>query len=243
MIKFKLNKFRSRIYFKIKPTIFEIFSLNEYIQCKYIKNIFGFNRIVKYTKFIDLTLSEEEILNNFKKNTRYDIRKSEMDGNIFITNNKFDIFVDYYNDFAEKKGLTILDKENFKEQFLSSNILITSIVNDKEILAMHSYMIDKTINRVRLWYSASIFRQFEKQSLNRNIVARANKSLHYHDIKVFKSKGYLLYDFGGYAYNTDSSDLIGINNFKDQFGGELVEESNYTTFIYYILKKIKTYLT
>ena len=54
MIKFKLNKFRSRIYFKTKPTIFEIFSLNEYIQCKYTKNIFGFNRFVKYTKFIDL---------------------------------------------------------------------------------------------------------------------------------------------------------------------------------------------
>ena len=49
-----------------------------------------------------------------------------------------------------RKIVSFFDKENFKEQFLSNNILITSIVNDKEILAMHSYMIDKTINRASL---------------------------------------------------------------------------------------------
>ena len=104
------------------------------------------------------------------------------------------------------------------------------------------YMKDDKLGRVRLWYSASNFRQYEKQNLSRNIIARANKSLHYDDMKYFKRKEYLLYDFGGYAYKTDSPDLIGINNFKDQFGGDLVEESNYSTFLYSLIKNIKTYL-
>ena len=48
------------------------------------------------------------------------------------------------------------------------------------------------------------------------------------DMIYFKKEGYAIYDFGGYAYGTNNPDLIGINNFKDQFGGELVEESNFS---------------
>jgi hypothetical protein len=243
MLKFNLSQFRKRIYFKSKPTFFDMFTLNEFIQSSYKGKLFGFNRSGKYTKLINLQISEEEIFKNFKKNTRYDIRKSNEDGSVFSINSDINSFIKYYNVFAKQKGLSILTADSFGFDKLDKNILITNITKDDKVLSMHLYMVDNKINRVRLWYSASIFREYEKEDINRNIIARANKNLHFYDMKYFKSKGFLLYDFGGYAYKTTSSDLIGINSFKDQFGGILVEESNYSTIVYTILKNIKTNLT
>jgi lipid II:glycine glycyltransferase (peptidoglycan interpeptide bridge formation enzyme) len=53
----------------------------------------------------------------------------------------------------------------------------------------------------------------------------------------FKEKIYLEYDFGGYAFGTSNAKLQGINKFKDSFGGELVEQSNYIPFLINLLLK------
>ena len=58
-------------------------------------------------------------------------------------------------------------------------------------------------------------------------MGRANRFLHLEAIKLFKKDGYSLYDLGGYAKNTTDPVMIGINKFKDSFGGRLLEESHY----------------
>ena len=54
MIKFNLNRFRKRIFFKSRPTIFDMFTFNEFIQSSYKDRLFDFNRNAKYTKLIVL---------------------------------------------------------------------------------------------------------------------------------------------------------------------------------------------
>ena len=119
MIKFKLNKIRKRIYFKPKPSIFDMFTFNEFIQSSINKQLFGFYRTQKYTKIINLKMSEEEIFKNFKKNTRYDIRKSIEEENIFSVVTDIHLFIKYYNIFAKQKQLSLLSLDSFDQKILS----------------------------------------------------------------------------------------------------------------------------
>jgi hypothetical protein len=184
-------------------------------------------------------MSLKTIENGFRKNTRYDIRKSEKNENQIITVSNPEDFVEYYNDFSRRKYLPLIKKENFMKIYHASNIKITSIINSNNTLAMHSYILDKKIGRVRLWYSASIFRSYDKKDKKRLLVAIANKNLHFKDMEYFKNEGYIVYDFGGYAYQSNDPTLLGINNFKDQFGGKLIKEANYSSFLFSIAKQFK----
>ena len=107
-----------------------------------------------------------------------------------------------------------------------------------EPLVMHLYLVDYIGKRVTLSYSASLFR-YEKLSTVKNIIGNANRFLHYNDMIYFKSKGFKIYDLGGYAKDTNDSEKKGINFFKDSFGGEFIEESNYFSIPAYIGKKIQ----
>lgn len=240
MIKLKISFFKKRIYFKNKPSFLDFFTFNDFIQCESTRKIKGFKRFKKYTKIIDLSDNKEKILLSFRKNTRYDIRKSETNLNQFNANANVEDFVKFYNEFATIKNLSTLNGEFFKKQLKSKKVIITSLAVKGELIAMHSYLIDKKIKRVRLWYSASSFRSFNKEDHDkRNLIARTNKNLHFKDMIYFKEKGYLKYDFGGYAFKSNKPDLIGINNFKDQFNGVLKEESNYISYFANCIKLMK----
>jgi len=64
------------------------------------------------------------------------------------------------------------------------------------------------------------------------VVGRANRFLHYEDIRYFKEHGYETYDLGGYAKDTQDPKLQGINVFKESFGGTIVEQYNYYSPLY-----------
>jgi hypothetical protein len=108
-------------------------------------------------------------------------------------------------------------------------MLVTEMSVGGQPLVMHAYLQDKTIGRVALWKSASHFRTLEgaEGQQQRNLIGRANRLLHFSDMKHLRNDGFEIYDLGGYAPDTDDLALKRINDFKDSFGGELVEESNY----------------
>jgi len=80
------------------------------------------------------------------------------------------------------------------------------------------------------------------ENFDRNLIGRANKYLTVTDINYFKEQGFKTFDFGGFAKDTENESLKGINNYKLQFGGELVRCTNYYSFNYWILKKISKLL-
>ena len=104
----------------------------------------------------------------------------------------------------------------------------TKVISGNDILAMHSYLVDSESRQAVLYTSSSAFRT-ESDGQKRNFIGRANRWLHYQDILLFKSRGlvFLDLDFGGYAKVSPNVELQRINQFKEGFGGTLVEQSNY----------------
>ena len=50
-------------------------------------------------------------------------------------------------------------------------------------------------------------------------------------MEYFKVHGFSIYDFGGYAYNTQDIQKQGINKFKLSFGGEIVKYYDYQSYL------------
>jgi lipid II:glycine glycyltransferase (peptidoglycan interpeptide bridge formation enzyme) len=56
------------------------------------------------------------------------------------------------------------------------------------------------------------------------MIGRANRLLHWEDIRYFKSQGYLIYDFGGIGVDINDKEKQAINKFKECFNGVRVKE-------------------
>lgn len=228
MIAITLNNFlfikREAKYFADKPVLFNFLTI--FYQTTSLKQHFGFKRTSKFTKVVNLSLSNEEILDGFDKNTKYEVNRSERENieiDFVMPYNDFKIF---YNSFATAKKLALLkDTTYFK-----NNLFISTAYFEGKPVVCHSYLLDTQLKIVRLLHSASVIHNSEDKAF-RGIVGRANRYLHHKDMLHFKEKGYLKYDFGGYAFNTNNTSLQGINKFKDGFGGDLIEQSNYTPFL------------
>jgi hypothetical protein len=237
MLSFPKGKFRNEIWFSTKPPVRDIVSFNIFRQCFSTQKLWGFKREDFFTKIIDLTQSETEIQNQFNKTTKYDMNRAGREKVQFRLGESIDSFISFYNEFAETKGLQFItsnlyfqDRENFK---------ITMATLDGNTLVMHCYLTDVAIKRVRLLYSASHFRIMD--NVDKSMVGRANKFLHYQDMLYFKDQGYAYYDLGGYGKDSIDDEILKINTFKDGFGGSLVRQSNYIPYLYILFQKLKPF--
>ncbi|RJO61123.1 peptidoglycan bridge formation glycyltransferase FemA/FemB family protein [candidate division WS5 bacterium] len=226
-------------FFYEKPKHFDALRMVDYNATRDKKNYFGFKRKIIYTKIIDLTCTPDELLAQFRKNTKYEIKRAEKEGIKFAIESNLDTFLCFYNSFAESKKqykeVPPLKRNDF--ECLTSYLIITKAVFENEILVMHSYLIDKDIKRVRLLNTSSLFRH-EHNSQKKCLIGRANRFLHFQDMIYFRNEGFEIYDMGGYAHNTKDKEKQKISEFKDSFGGELIEESAYTSLPLYICREI-----
>jgi hypothetical protein len=212
----------SIIWFANKPM--KLNCLNSfYKQSTCCEDVSGYQRKSFYTKIIDLTASEEDIAGKFDKSTIYKIRRSEKEGVTTDIESDINQFVIFYNLFANTKQLSNLGHNFYNYR---SVLFITKAVYNEQDIVMHAYITDKNLKRVRLFHSASLFREMNNAE-SKAIVGRANRLLHFKDMCLFKKEGYEIYDLGGYAEGTSDEALLGINKFKDSFGGKLIQESDY----------------
>ena len=182
---------------------------------------------VAYSLHLDLkNIDEDTIFQRMGKNTKYEINRAELRDNLSIlltctpSDDEVNSFSLFYNKFAKNKKLSLCDNVLLHE-LKKQNVLVLSNAKDEtgNLLCCHAYIINK--NEVRLLYSASHFRMVEGNE-RRALIGRANRYLHWFDIKNFKNKGYDIYDFGGLTMTKGNS----IDEFKFGFGGEVVEEYN-----------------
>jgi len=182
------------------------------------------------TLHIDLSQSEDALLKDITKNTRYEInrffKKDTLDCKIIA---KPDIeiintFANFYNDFAEKKGLKKCNTQKI-ERLAEKNGIIFSVVLNKHLNAIcyHVFIVNGV--RTRLLHSVSQFRDIKDKD-EQKMIARANRGLHWFDMKYFKANGYKIYDMGGLADLDIHPDMASINKFKKGFGGKEVTEYN-----------------
>lgn len=178
---------------------------------------------------IDLTAPLEDISVPISKNTRYKIQRAEREG--FAPRLVMDptiaegsLFADYYDTFAQHKGLAPCNRPKVKALCESSALLLSSVAEtDGNLASAHAYVKDSSLGRVRLLYSASHFRAMS-DSGERNRVGRANRLLHWHEILTLKDFGFRLYDLGGIPLDSSDREKNAIARFKLEFGGKLLIE-------------------
>ena len=126
-----------------------------------------------------------------------------------------------YNDFVKLKGVSSsYNPIAVKEYLLHNNLILTIAYFNDDKIAQHVYVCDD-IN-AKLLYSVSIFRN---EGLDKNLIGRANKGLHWFDILNFKSQKKQTLDWGGVTSFVSPN---GIDKFKMGFGTEQLTTYNLT---------------
>lgn len=238
-LKIKKGPFTSNIkWFCPRPKIREAFGFFEYDQCLYQKKLFGFCYESFYTIHVDITVDEETLLANCRKDTRYKIKRARREGIQFKIGNDFDQFVKFYNEFAISKNIATISKSDL--ELFRPYIHITQAVYEEEILVTHTYFFDEEIKRACLLHTASLFRNCDDSKM-RQIIGRANRFLHFEEMLYFKKLGANIYDLGGIAVDDLNEDRAKINHFKKGFGGIMVQEPyyySYPLYLYLCFKKL-----
>ena len=175
----------------------------------------GFNKIIKYgSHILDIDKTEEDLWRGLNKKHRNVIRKAE----------KMDIVTEESNDI---KCYHLLSEESYKKsggKGPSYNRLkrIYTYLNPKGMCRVFFAKKDDKIvagafmllcgNRITYLHGATC----------KNPPTGAANFLHWKMIRLFKTEGFRLYDFGGASLNVDKDTKgRGISRFKERFGGEL----------------------
>lgn len=182
-----------------------------------------------YTLVTDLRPGIEVLTARLNSDSRYKIRRAQekdsLTMNIWDGDPAFlNSFVTYYAAFATQKGLDKPDPRYLDLLSSAGRLDVSRVVTaDGEPLVYHAYY--KHADRVRLLYSASQFRSSSDSGF-RALVGRANRWLHWQDLLRFKADGRVWYDWGGWYEGKDDPDRLSINQFKESFGGEVLQTFN-----------------
>lgn len=209
-----------------KIDYFDALKLTFYYRIENNKKYFGFIQKDYYTVNNLLDKSMKELFSKYTSTIKNEIRRSKRENVQIGFIKDIEDFRKFYDCFANEKGIPKADEALLNGY--QKNLVITCATFDNKTLSAHAYIIDKQSSIVRLLYSSSI--RFNKD-VDLNFISRANKFLHYKDMEYFKVKGFLTYDFGGYANNTQEIQTQGINRFKLSFGGEIVRYYDYYSYL------------
>jgi hypothetical protein len=186
-----------------------------------------------HTLVVDLGRPEADLLQGFKRGTRYKIRLAmEKDGiqERFWSGaggSALDRFMESYDRFALDKRLPRANRPKLRELASAAALALSSAEQaDGEPIVWHAYVL--AAERVRLLHSASSFRQHQ-DAQSRQRIGRANRYLHWRDMLHFKQAGILLLDMGGWYDGSEDAERLRINAFKEEFGGTLVKAFNTQT--------------
>jgi hypothetical protein len=181
-----------------------------------------------HTLLVDLSLPQDALLAAIHKDSRYEIRRAEKSDGVVAEHypqpaELLAAFQAFYNAFAQQKGLPLLDPLSLQRSCHAGHLVLSRIMREGEPILWHAYYCAS--NRARLLYSASLFRDLD--SGQRNLIGRANRYLHWRDMLNFKAAGFHTYDLGGWSPpETGDAEKLRINQFKEEFGGQLAVEFN-----------------
>jgi lipid II:glycine glycyltransferase (peptidoglycan interpeptide bridge formation enzyme) len=211
-----------------------VFTLIEPAQDKYnnYKNLFNkytkttlIERLPHQTQILDLSLSEEEILQNMHQKMRYNIKLAQKKGVKIshITYNHpefekyFDVFFELMQETAKRGNFAIHSKSHYKHLLQTNfeNLKIALIVAKyQENILATNIILDTPEQRIYLHGASS--------TQNRNLMAPP--LLQWEAILEAKKLKKQVYDFWGIS--TTRQSWQGISKFKKQFGGHTIDYPN-----------------
>ena len=160
-------------WFEYKYHLKHIFLLNVYWSLKKqdIKKIPAVKKIT-HTIELDLEQETETIFSNFSKQIRQQYKIAENEGITVSHQGDMDVFVHFFNDFASKKKTDMISRRRIEE--MGENLKLSFALCNGQILAAHSYLVDKENSIVRHHHSAT---KRLDENYDRNLIGRANKYL------------------------------------------------------------------
>ena len=186
-----------------------------------------------YTLLIDLQQDEDALLAAMSKNMRAQLRKAEAGLTLEIETKPQD-FLTFYNAFARGKGLEELSERDLDRP--DGTLALYRVSLDGKVLTQHAYLLDPQESRARFLYGGSARLE---EGADTNLLGRANRWAHWQEMLAFREQGVKTFDFGGYAWQTKDPAKQGINQFKEAFGGTVVQENTYNSWILAAVKALK----
>jgi hypothetical protein len=181
------------------------------------------------TMVIDLGRTTDDIFAAMHKDCRYQLRramKEEFTCEIIEPDalrrapGLIREFIRFYDAFSRARGQQRLD-ENYLRRLAEAGLLWFSVARHQgQPLAWHSLVVHG--GRARMLYGSRDHRsnspQHEKQ------VSNANRWLVWQNITAFHALGQRWFDLGGWYAGSTDTQLLGVNKFKESFGGTLRQE-------------------
>lgn len=168
---------------------------------------------------LDLDLSEEELLMQMRKTTRYEIRKADRVGvEVVQSRDPSDIkeFHKYHLWLAQKHNFVPFSYEMFYKQF-------ETFVNDDQVVLFHAYKHKKLLDTAFIMFYGKEAAYHYGISTPENRGLPGSYACQWEAIKEAKKRGMTRYNFWGIApLDKPNHRYAGLSVFKRGFGGREV---------------------
>lgn len=169
---------------------------------------------------LDLTNSEEQILQQMRKNTRYSIKKAEKDGiKIVFSRDKNDIkeFFNHQEELARRHKFVPFSYEFLMNQF-------SAFIEDEQVILIHSFKDEQLLaTAFIIFYNGEAVYHYGISTVE-NGKLPGSYACQWAAIKEAKNRGMARYNFWGIApENENSHRFSGVSLFKRGFGGEEIQ--------------------
>ncbi|PIZ74291.1 hypothetical protein COY06_04305 [Candidatus Peregrinibacteria bacterium CG_4_10_14_0_2_um_filter_41_8] len=199
-----------------------------------------FHYIETWTRYLDLSLTEEELLAQMKSKGRYNLNLAQKKGITIKTETNIDNFYNLLAATTERDGFAGHPKTYYQtmHQTLGDQHcrIWTAFYNNTPVASIIATFFEETAT---YYYGAS-------SNEHRNLMAPY--LIQWEAIKYAKANGCLYYDFMGIEPpEAVKHPLAGVSRFKAQFGGQVIQFQPATDLVYsklqyypyYIYKVIK----
>lgn len=213
-------------YLSDKIDLCDIFKIVCYNHSLVKNRVFGFLHKKELTGYNDLTISENDILNGFKRKRRKRIKDAIEKDNIICSENiSISQFVTTYNSFAIGKHInkiTDMDIQKYGE-----NIKLFKACYDDKIIAIISVLLDKSSSFAISMQSGNC--RYDSD-VNSTIIGNATSLLRYYSFLYCKKMGIKIYDCGGLATEEEirkNPNLELVNEYKLSYGTKITHNYVY----------------
>jgi hypothetical protein len=174
----------------------------------------------------DLTLGPDALFASFGGTNRYKIKRADakdaLTGEFFERPaDHIEAFCRFYDAFADQKRLPRAYRRGLEAVCAADRLVLSAATCEGQRIVWHAYVRDGAI--ASLLHSASHFRA---QGIDRALIGRANRWLHWKDMLGFHALGVARYDWGGMFGDENIPEQASINNFKREFGGTACRRYN-----------------
>lgn len=165
---------------------------------------------------LNIEPSEEKLLKEMKKRTRYSINKAEKDGVELISSTELkdlDAFYDVYMETANRQDFVPFSKEYIRKEF-------DIFGKENKILIFFAKYQGEIIATAMIIYSNGSGFYHHGASTRKHSNITASEFLQWQAIREAKKRGMKLYNFWGVAPDdAPNHPWIGLSRFKKGFGG------------------------